>query len=472
MTTPTTITTDGPEYMAGENRRPCTPDGRVLAAVAVGAVLFDAAVRSGMASIVGAGAIAAVSLAMAATGRIRNPQAMAAVALAPAFGIFLALRMSPWLLPLDIAVAIGLLAVAASFAERGSLFDLSIPAALLRIWDGVLRILAAPAFVGALLPRGRRWSALARGALLAAPLVLVLGLLLSSADAVFASFFELLDPGTFTAHAFLWLVGGWGVAGLLHVASTPRRPRPDARASRLGQTETCTILGALVALYGVFALAQVVAASEGGRRVLGTAGLTYAEYAREGFFQLLAVAGITLVVLLALDNGTRVMRLLSQAAVALTLLIVAVALRRLHLYEQAFGLTMLRLFVVTFAVWVGAVFVLLAFRQAGMGGDRHWFAPTAVSVGLALIFLLNVIDPEATVVRRNAARPDFDPAYAATLSDDAVPALVKAGALDAACNRTEYALGEGWTAWNRSERRAEALLAKACPPGVSFGEAR
>lgn len=470
MTAPTI---ESPEYPCDGIRHARTPDGRVLGAVAVGAVLFDAAVRSGVASIVGAGAIAAVSLALAATGRIRNRQAMAAIALAPAFGIFLALRMSPWLLPLDIAVAIGLLAVGVSFAERGSVFDLSIPGAVLRLWDGALRMLAAPAFVGALLPRGRRWSALARGAALAAPLVLVLGLLLSSADAVFASFFEIFDPGTFTEHAFLWLVGGWGVAGLLHVASTPRRAMPDTRPSRLGQTETCTVLGALVALYGVFALAQVVAVSEGGERVLRTAGLTYAQYAREGFFQLLAVAGITLVVLLALDNGTRTVRLLSQAAVALTLLIVVVALRRLHLYEQAFGLTILRLFVVTFAVWVGAVFVLLACRQAGMGGRRHWFAPTAVSVGLVLIFLLNAINPEAVVVRRNAARPDFDPDYASTLSDDAVPALVEAGKVEAACAVDPYSLGTGWAAWNRSERRAEALRAKlGCPPPFSFDEVR
>lgn len=466
-------TIERPEYPCDGIGRTRTPDGRVLAAVVVGAVLFDAAVRSGVASIVGAGSIVAVSLGMAATGRIRNRQAMVAIALAPAFGIFLALRMSPWLLPLDIAVAIGLLAVGASFAERGSVFDLSIPDALLRTWDGVVRMLAAPAFVGALLPRGGRWSPLLRGAVLAAPLVLVLGLLLSSADAVFASFFEVLDPGTFADHAFFWLVGGWGVAGLLHVASTPRRPMPDTRMSRLGQTETCTILGALVALYGIFAVAQAVALSEGGERVLRTAGLTYAEYAREGFFQLLAVAGITLVVLLALDNGTRAVRLLSQAAVALTLLIVVVALRRLHLYEQAFGLTMLRLFVVTFAVWVGAVFVLLAFRLAGMGGGRHWFAPTAVSVGLVLLFLLNVINPEATVIRRNAARPDFDPAYAATLSDDAVPALVEAGARDIVCAHYLYSLGTGWTSWNRSERRAEALRAElGCPTRVSFDEVR
>lgn len=452
-----------PEHIPRGTHASGTPDARVGVAVVVAAVGFDAAMRSGVAGVLGAAFVAAVSLALAWSGRIRNRQAMVAIALAPAFGAFLALRMSVWLIPLDILVALVLLAVGVSFAERGSVFDVSIPEVLVRAWDGALRTLTAPAFVAALLPRGRGWAAVVRGALLATPLVIVLGLLLSSADAVFASFFRVLDPGALTAHLFLWVVGGWGMAALLHVAATERRPVPESRPSRLGQTETCTVLGALVGLYGLFALAQVVAASEGGRRVLRTAGLTYADYARQGFFQLVAVAAVTVVVLLALDNGTRVVRLLSQAAVGLTLLIVVVALRRLHLYEQAFGLTMLRLFVMAFALWVGAVFVLLALRLGGIGRDRHWFAPAAVTIGIAVVFLLNVINPEAFVVRRNAARPDFDVAYAATLSDDAVPALVEAGAVDAVCDYYPMRLGEGWTAWNRSHQRAEALRAKLCP---------
>jgi hypothetical protein len=461
-----------PEYIPRGKHAAGTPDARVLVAVAAAAVGFDAAVRSGVAGLLGAAFVAAVSLALAWSGRIRNRQAMVAIALAPVFGAFLALRMSMWLIPLDIVVAAGLLAVGVSFAERGSLFDVSIPEVFVRSWDGVLRALAAPAFVAALLPRGRGWAGVVRGGLLATPLILVLGLLLSSADAVFASFFRVLDPGAFTGHLFLWVIGAWGMAALLHVAATERRPVPEARPARLGQTETCTVLGALVGLYGLFALAQVVAASEGGRRVLRTAGLTYADYARQGFFQLVAVAAVTLVVLLALDNGTRVVRLLSQAAVALTLVIVVVALRRLHLYEQAFGLTMLRLFVMAFAVWVGAVFVLLAFRLGGMGGGRHWFAPAAVTIGVAMAFVLNVVDPEAVVVRRNAARPDFDVAYAATLSDDAVPALVKVGAIDAVCDYDWMRFGEGWTAWNRSHRRAEALRAKLCPEPLRFDVVR
>jgi hypothetical protein len=54
-----------------------------------------------------------------------------------------------------------------------------------------------------------------------------------------------------------------------------------------------------VALFGAFAAAQLVVLAGGGRHVIETAGLTYAQYARSGFFQLLAVAVITLLILMS-----------------------------------------------------------------------------------------------------------------------------------------------------------------------------
>jgi len=61
---------------------------------------------------------------------------------------------------------------------------------------------------------------------------------------------------------------------------------------------------------------------------------------------------------------------------------VVVALRRLWLYEQAFGLTMLRLYSSLFAAWIAAAFVLLGLLVAGVGGRRSWFVPTTVGLGL------------------------------------------------------------------------------------------
>ncbi len=122
--------------------------------------------------------------------------------------------------------------------------------------------------------------------------------------------------------------------------------------------------------------------------------------------------------------------LLGEAAVALTLVVVFVALRRLELYQNAFGLTMLRLYSQVFAAWMGGVFFLLAAVLAGVGQGRSWLPATAAAAGLAALLALNVANPEAMVVRHNvdfaASSGRFDPAYLVELSDDAVPALADA----------------------------------------------
>jgi hypothetical protein len=177
-----------------------------------------------------------------------------------------------------------------------------------------------------------------------------------------------------------------------------------------------------------------VTALGGAGYVRRTAGLSYAEYARRGFFQLLAVAAITLAVLLALRalvrHRDRRFVVLSEVAVVLTLAVVAGAVRRLGLYEQAYGLTLLRLWSLLFAVWIGAVFVLLGLSLAGLHRRRAWFVPAAVALGLAGLLVLNGADPEAVIVRRNVERfagtDRLDVWSLTSLSDDAVPALADA----------------------------------------------
>ena len=126
----------------------------------------------------------------------------------------------------------------------------------------------------------------------------------------------------------------------------------------------------------------------------------------------------------------RSLDVLTGTAVALTLVVVMVSVKRLDLYERAYGLTMLRLFSKTFAIWIGVVFVLFALSVAGLWRHRHWFLPAAAGAGLATLLVLNAVNPEAVVVRHNVAHARaggrFDPGYLAELSDDAVPALVEA----------------------------------------------
>ena len=465
----------------------------LVAAVAVG-LATDLAIRSGVVGLGGVVAVVVATAALAAAGRACNPQALALAALAPAFGMWLGLRQSPWLLVLDVVATGGLLGLAASFWRGGSVLDADIPSAIVTAGRAALHGAAAPAFVARAVRNATggfagggsgRGAAVVRGAALALPVVLVLGLLLASADAVFASLFRLPgSPSALIGHAVLVGLGTWAGSALLRLASAePPAPVP-AVPRRLGHLEASVVLGALVALYAVFALTQVVAVAGGADHVIETAGLSYADYARSGFFQLLAVATLTVATLLAVRSATprhagrgdRYLSVLGVIAVALTLVIVTVALRRLHLYEQAFGLTMLRLYSTVFAGWLAAVLVALGLSLAGLFAHRSWFLPAVVSTGLAVLLGLNVTNPEAVVARHNLAAAaigvPFDGPYLSSLSDDAVPAMV-AGLPDlptparealrsALCTRQSDHEGGLW-ATNASRSAADAALATVCP---------
>ena len=461
-------------------------DRRAVLAALAAAAMTDLAVRSGVAVLAGAALVAVVAVALVASGRVTNPQARALLGAAVAFGACLALRTSPWLVPLDILAVGGLLVLAASLARGGTMLDLTIPAFVTRGLHALAHGLAAPGFLVGAVDRHRERPGTAlsvlRGLALAIPLLVVLGLLLASADAVFAGFFGGWSPEAAVQHAVLLTVGAWGMAGLLRVASASPPPAPARLPFRLGRVEATIVLGSLVALFAAFATAQLIALSGGGRHVLETAGLTYAEYARTGFFQLIAVSAITLGALLGLhaltdldDMATRRRVVaLAEAAVALTLVVVFVALRRLSLYEEAFGLTMLRLYSQVFAVWLGVVFVLLAGALAGAGKGRSWLPGAAGAIGLAALLALNVANPEAIVVRHNvdfaASSGRFDPGYLAQLSDDAVPALVEAlprldpGAraqvLESVCGTRPQA--RGWWAYNGGLDGAVEARNRAC----------
>ena len=393
--------------------------------------------------------------------------------------------------------AAGLLALAASLAREGDPFDVTLPDLVRRSLLAVAHGAAAPAFLlggGGAWARRRqestsgmasaKWPAVARGVLLAAPVVAVLGVLLGTADPVFASWFQVDGVGDLVVHAIVLGIGAWAGGGLLRMASAVAPGPLPATGRRLGFVESVTVLGSLVALYAAFAVAQLVAVAGGASKVLETSGLTYAEYARSGFFQLLAVATLTLGVLLAIraaaDLSTPARRrtfvVVGEAAVALTLAIVVVAVRRLHLYEQAYGLTILRLIASVFALWVGGVFVLLAASLAGVHRQRRWLVPAAISFGLICVVALNVVNPERLVVARDIDHYErtgkLDVDHLAGLSDDAVPALAAAlprldavnrQAVVARLCRPESSTSRDWLARSRSADLAGRARDRVCP---------
>lgn len=464
-------------------------DAKALAAVCISACVFDWATRSGFNGIAGAALFTAIPAMLVATKRFVNTPAVVALALTPLFGIWLAIRTSAWLLVPDVLVTLFLLAVAASFGSGGSVLKLSAPRCITRIATLISHSVLAPAFFWSPIWRRtpgqiQKAKPIITGILIAAPVVLLLFALLASADTVFASLFQLhLNIGTVSSHVVLLVIGGWCVSGLLRSASADQ-PHTSSYNWRLGSVEAITGLATIVALYFVFVATQIVVWLGGANHLLKTHGLTYAEHARHGFFQLLAVAAITLVLIMALKAAVTPSTptqqfwwiVFSETAIVLTLAIVAVAVQRLFMYEHAYGLTMLRLYSTIFAVWVGVVFAILSYTLLSKSGDQ-WFITAVTATGLVLLFGLNIINPEKLVVERNVSRLSrsavpFDYVYTSTLSDDAVPSMAaslpnlnqrdRQLMVNAICSHQEGGMQE-FAATNFSRSQANKELAKVCP---------
>ncbi|HUS61757.1 MAG TPA: DUF4173 domain-containing protein [Acidimicrobiales bacterium] len=480
------------DIKAPSARFPYVPaNASTIMAAGVAGVAFDVAARAGIVVVAGALAIVVAVAGLVLSRDVRRGQALAPLGAAVALGSFLALRQSPWILAPSIMAVTALLLVGASMARGGDLFDLRPGESIARVGHGAWRMLSAPGFLASARSRVEvtggghgRGGAIARGMLLAAPLVLVLGVLLASGDALFSSAVSVdVAFGSLPSHLIDIGIGLWGFGGLAALASSTT-PSLDVPRVRLGAIEVLIVLASLVALFAVFVAVQLVAIAGGGQKVLETAGLTYAEYARTGFFQLLAAVAITIGSLLALRpsiadarSARSMLRSLGLAVVGLTLVIVMIALSRLGLYADAYGLTMLRLASTTFAWFAAGVLVLVGIAFAGVWPRRAWLTGACGTLAVVTLFVWGAIDPEAIVVRVNLAHADeaeLDVRYLAGLTTDGIAPLVRGlDRLDPTerlrmlealpCGRFDRSR-HGWASWNASRERGLDALRSVCAP--------
>jgi hypothetical protein len=280
-------------------------------------------------------------------------------------------------------------------------------------------------------PRGTGTVRLGASLLAGAGLLLVFGPLLTAADPAFAGAVQavlpVLDEDATGRGVVLAVIGAAALLGAsyLLVAPPEAAPAPLRRPSRLRPLEWALPLGVLAALFAAFVVVQVVTLLGGDAHIRATTGVTYAEYARSGFWQLLVVTVLALGVILLGQRLAPDGRYAPLAVLAgLTLVIVATALGRMWLYQQAYGFTVLRLLVLVVELWLGAGFVLVL---VGVVRGVPAVRGTAVT-GAVVLLALALADPERIVAEQNVARfvetGRIDPVYLSHLSTDAVPALL------------------------------------------------
>jgi hypothetical protein len=369
-------------------------------------------------------------------------------------------------------------------------------AALLGLAEAVRRAGALVALVP--MPGNR---APLRGAVLALPLVALFGLILANADPVLATLRDDLSEAL-TRLAFLprlaffatLLVGALGVGGLILRREPVRIPGSEAAAAvaRLGDTERLVILGSVVALFAAFLLLQLSYLFGHAPTRIGS-GVTFAEYARRGFAELTTVATLCTLLVVLLERWAargareRWARLAAIAVILEVELLLLSALRRLWLYEAAYGFTTLRLYAHAYMVVVASLLVLLGW-ELWRGFEPGRVARRAAGAGALALIALTFWNHEAWIVRENVARyvrtGQLDTPYLLDLSPDAVPAIVEslstlpegpAGLLRESLQRHYAPASDGracrWFEWNlRRRQAAEAVRAAGLlPEPVQFG---
>ncbi len=338
-------------------------------------------------------------------------------------------------------------------------------------------------------PRPAGIGRVALGLLLAIPLLIVFGALFMSADRLFSTFATGLVDGVklenLVSHLVITALLTWFTLGYLTGLRRGTRLRgrmvPEIPRPSLGMVEVGIALGAVNLLFTAFVVVQLRYLFGGSRLVEVTPGLTYAEYAREGFGQLVLATSLVLALLLVADwalrretpRSERVFRLLGGVQLLLLAVVIASAVHRLRAYVDAYGLTESRFYGGVFLGWL--TFLALWLAVTVLRGNRTRFAFPALVSALLLIVTLFALNPDARIARANLERADsmstdgsIDVAHLASLSGDAVPTLMDALPLLPPADRCTLAAGllrrwdggttPDWRGWNAGEARARRLV--------------
>ncbi|MDG4802735.1 DUF4153 domain-containing protein [Micromonospora sp. WMMD980] len=409
---------------------------------------------------------------------IRAGWAAAALALlaVPAF------RNAWWLVTFCVLGALGCatLAIVGGRLVRSILFGLfATPFAALRGLPWVRRHVAASPEAGAV-----RKVTVSVAATLA--VLVVFGSLLASADAAFSEAVGALVPdvdlGVVFRGLFLAAVGGLiAVAAVYTLAAPPELSTVDCTSERrLSLLEWAPAIGALTVLFAGFVVVQFTTLFGGQRHVQRVAGLSYAEYARSGFWQLLFVTLLTVAVLGGVTRWAgrerpierTLLRVLLGLLSALSVVIVVSALSRMWTYQKVYSFTGERIFVMAFEMLLGAVFLMIL--AAGVRWRGRWIPGTTVALTVAMLLGLALLNPEDYAARRNTLRYEqtgkIDAWYLRALSADATPALTKLPDPVRRCTLSwiadELAEPDPWYAWNLGRHRARQALDRVGPGAV------
>ncbi len=330
--------------------------------------------------------------------------------------------------------------VALYFYKFSGYFSFQIPGFLL------IPLIAAENFIGSLFSifKGESWSSeglkndstssLIRGLIIAVPIFAVLLILLTNADPIFGkltqNLFSNIGERVIVSLVIFMIMFGFGLTKFFPKHSDEKEEESDISGGK--SHELAIICGSLVGLFGVFIFIQFrylfLGVGERELHQLGIASLTYSEYVRKGFFELLIAStiasGVIIYVLKYLhhlkDKQKALVQIFSAFLTIETGLLLLSAAKRVFLYADAHGLTRARIFGFIFLVWLAVIltiFLIKIFKEM----KKEWFFSSALFTTLLALLSINLINVDGLIAAkyRPTVNEEIDYYYITSLSTDA-----------------------------------------------------
>lgn len=277
------------------------------------------------------------------------------------------------------------------------------------------------------------------GLVVAIPLFIIVLLLLTSADIVFKNMADEILSGFKFNNIVLtvWLVFFMFVAAYGILVLLCKRPiKEDIKDKRTGEPLIAIPVATILSLlYIVFSGVQILYLFMGNMEL--PAGYTYAEYAREGFFQLLAVGILNLILVLVglcYFRPNKALKVILTVMSACTYVMLASSAMRMIIYIQYYYLTFLRILVlwslvVLFIIFTGVIIYI--YKE-----DFPLFRYSMVVVTV-LYLGLSFSHPDYWIAKVNVAGSEenrsefflgstyYDYNFLSKLSADAAPVLLE-----------------------------------------------
>ena len=245
--------------------------------------------------------------------------------------------------------------------------------------------------------------------LIAIPVILVIIVLLSSADSVFGSIFssftkaiskileiktinDLLGRCIVIAIAFIYISGF-----IIVFIKTEKQEKTDEKTNGIKFSDL-TIKMLLVSLNIIYLLFSVIQFKYLFINAGRAADFDYATYARTGFFQLMFVSFINFALLHICKKNEENNKFLKIMLIIFTIIIVISAAFRMHLYEQEYGYTYLRLFV--YFTLMTEILILIPILARIFGQKIDTFK-TTIQIIVIMYVALNFININKIIARNN-----------------------------------------------------------------------